>query len=199
MRHSHDPARAFIDGRSKSVSIYGRVGQRNAPTALNAFYYTTQLREGRVHTLEQQAALSITNPFEQGSSSVADAASRIAGDKDYQAQFMDGSGREVNEKEMLRAIASYGRALISFDSPFDNFVAGDANAISDAAERGWDLINTKARCNLCYAPTENERDVTFLSDNKFHHIGIGFSSITLALWHSRRSVNWCRASSWIST
>ncbi|WP_315769870.1 MULTISPECIES: cytochrome-c peroxidase [unclassified Bradyrhizobium] len=112
MRHSQNPARAFIDGRSKSVGIYGRVGQRNAATALDAYYYTTQLWEGRVHTLEQQAALSITNPFEMGSSSVADAASRIADDKNYQAQFVEGSGREVNEKEMLRAIASYGRALI---------------------------------------------------------------------------------------
>src|SRR5229473_2568202 len=30
----HDPARAFTDGRPTSVGIYGRTGQRNAPTVL---------------------------------------------------------------------------------------------------------------------------------------------------------------------
>jgi cytochrome c peroxidase len=75
----HDPDRAFTDGRPVSVGIHGRVGQRNAPTVLN---------DGRVNTLEQQAALPITNPFEMGSASIADAVSRIAGDKDYQPQFV---------------------------------------------------------------------------------------------------------------
>src|SRR5689334_2594500 len=34
----HDPARAFTDGRRVSIGIKGRVGQRNAPTILNALY-----------------------------------------------------------------------------------------------------------------------------------------------------------------
>jgi len=63
----HDPARAFTDGRPVSVGIHGRVGQRNAPTVLNALYNKTQFWDGRVNTLEQQAALPITNPFEMGS------------------------------------------------------------------------------------------------------------------------------------
>jgi cytochrome c peroxidase len=37
----HDPARAFTDGRPVSVGIHGRVGQRNAPTILNALYSLT--------------------------------------------------------------------------------------------------------------------------------------------------------------
>jgi cytochrome c peroxidase len=169
----HDPARAFTDGRPLSVGIFGRVGQRNAPTVLNALYNKTQFWDGRVHTLEQQAALPITNPFEMGSSSIADAVSRIAGDKDYQAQFMLAYGRGVNEQDMLRAIATYQRTLASFDSPFDHFIAGNADAISDSAKRGWDLFNTKARCNLCHALMDNKRDVTFFTDNDFHNIGIG--------------------------
>jgi cytochrome c peroxidase len=32
----HDPARAFTDGRQTSIGIHGKVGQRNAPTVLNA-------------------------------------------------------------------------------------------------------------------------------------------------------------------
>jgi cytochrome c peroxidase len=169
----HDPARAFTDGRPVSVGIHGRVGQRNAPTVLNALYNKTQFWDGRVNTLEQQAALPITNPFEMGSASIGDAVSRIAGDKDYQTQFMQAFGRVVNEQDMLSAIAAYERTLASFDSPFDHFIAGDANAISDSAKRGWELFNGKARCNLCHALTDNQRDTTLFMDNDFHNIGIG--------------------------
>jgi cytochrome c peroxidase len=169
----HDPDRAFTDGRPVSVGIHGRVGQRNAPTVLNALYNKHQFWDGRVSTLEQQAALPITNPFEMGSASIGDAVSRIASDKDYQTQFVQAFGRGVNEQDMLSAIAAYERTLASFDSPFDHFIAGDANAISDSAKRGWELFNTKARCHLCHALTENQRDATLFIDNDFHNIGIG--------------------------
>jgi cytochrome c peroxidase len=62
----HNPARAFSDGRPASTGIKGRVGQRNAPTVLNALYNKTQFWDGRVKTLEQQAALPIVNPVEMG-------------------------------------------------------------------------------------------------------------------------------------
>jgi cytochrome c peroxidase len=169
----HDPAQAFTDGRPVSVGIHGRVGQRNSPTILNALYNKTQFWDGRVNTLEQQAALPITNPFEMGSASIGDAVSRIAGDKAYQTQFMQVFGRDVNEQDMLSAIAAYERTLTSFDSPFDHFIAGDANAISDSAKRGWGLFNAKARCHLCHAFTDNQPDTALLMDNDFHNIGIG--------------------------
>jgi cytochrome c peroxidase len=169
----HDPDRAFTDGRPVSVGIHGRVGQRNAPTLLNALYNKTQFWDGRVNTLEQQAALPITNPFEMGSASIAEAVSRIAGDKEYQTQFMQAFDRGVNEQDMLSAIAAYERTLTSFDSPFDHFIAGEANAISDPAKHGWELFNTKARCHLCHALVDNQRDATLFIDNDFHNIGIG--------------------------
>ena len=39
--------------------------------------------------------------------------------------------------------------------------------------RGWDLFNTRARCNKCHALTETKQDVTLFTDNDFHNIGIG--------------------------
>ena len=78
-----------------------------------------------------------------------------------------------NGPDLLRAIASYERTQISFDSPFDHLIAGDGNAIDDSAKRGWELFNTRGRCNKCHALSEHERDVTFFMDNDFHNIGIG--------------------------
>jgi cytochrome c peroxidase len=169
----HDPARAFTDGRPVSIGISGRSGQRNAPTILNALYNKTQFWDGRVNTLEEQAALPITNPFEMGSASIGEAVARIASDGDYQRQFAQTFSRAVNQQDILTAIATYERTLVSFDSPFDHFIAGEQNAISDAAKRGWRSFNTKARCNLCHALTDNQRDVTVFTDNDFHNIGIG--------------------------
>jgi cytochrome c peroxidase len=169
----HNPARAFTDGRPTSIGIHGRVGQRNAPTVLNALYNKHQFWDGRVNTLERQASMPITNPFEMGSASVADAVSKIAPDQDYQSRFMQAFGHGVNEEDMLSAIAAYERTLVSFDSPYDHFIAGDASAISDSAKRGLELFNTKARCNKCHALSDNERQETLFMDNDFHNIGIG--------------------------
>jgi cytochrome c peroxidase len=75
--------------------------------------------------------------------------------------------------EVQRALAAYEHTLVSFNSPFDRFIAGDRNAIDAAAQHGWELFNTQARCNKCHALTETERDPTLFIDYDFHNIGIG--------------------------
>jgi cytochrome c peroxidase len=169
----HDPARAFTDGRPTSVGIHGRTGQRNAPTVLNALYNKAQFWDGRAKTLEEQAALPIVNPVEMGQPSLDAAVATIAGIEAYEQAFRKVFGRPVNGPDLVQAIASYERTLVSFDSPFDHFIAGDKNAIDDAARHGWELFNTQARCNKCHALTDTKRDVANFMDNDFHNIGIG--------------------------
>ena len=127
----HDPARAFTDGRPTSMGINGRVGQRNAPTILNALYNKTQFWDGRVKTLEEQAALPIVNPNEMGQPSMEVAVAKIATIEEYKQAFRKVFGRPPNGRDLVRAIASYERTQMSFDSPFDHFIAGDKNAIDD--------------------------------------------------------------------
>jgi len=169
----HDPKKAFTDGRAVSIGIKGRAGQRNAPTILNALYNKTQFWDGRVRTLEEQAAQPIVNSSEMGQPSLDKAIARIASIAEYDQAFRDVFGRPPNGPDLLRAIASYERTQVSFDSPFDHFVAGDENAIDTSAKRGWELFNTRGRCNKCHALTEEKRDVTNFTDNDFHNIGIG--------------------------
>jgi cytochrome c peroxidase len=169
----HDPARAFTDGRPASIGIKGRVGQRNAPTILNALYNKTQFWDGRAKTLEEQAALPIVNPIEMGQPSMHAAVAGIAAIGDYQQAFRQVFGRPPNGPDLVRAIASYERTQVSFDAPFDHFIAGEIPAIDDSAKRGWELFNSKGRCNKCHALSEEKRDVTTFTDNDFHNIGIG--------------------------
>src|SRR5437868_3330787 len=154
----HDPARAFTDGRPASVGIHGRTGQRNAPTVLNALYNKAQFWDGRARTLEDQAAFPIFNPVEMGQPSLAAAVKQIAGIAEYRRAFQKAFGRPVNGTDLVRAIAAYERTLVSFDSPFDHFIAEDKNALDDSAKRGWELFNTKALCNKCHALEETKRD-----------------------------------------
>jgi cytochrome c peroxidase len=169
----HDPALAFTDGKPTSIGINGGVGQRNAPTILNALYNKTQFWDGRAKTLEDQAALPIVNPIEMGQPNIETAVARIAAIEEYEQAFRRVFGRPPNGPDLVRTIASYERTQVSFDSPFDHFIAGDKNAIGDSAKRGWELFNTKARCNKCHALSKEKPDATTFTDNKFHNIGIG--------------------------
>jgi cytochrome c peroxidase len=64
-----------------------------------------------------------------------------------------------------KAIAAYERLLVSRQSPFDKFVAGDSAAISRSAKKGAKLFIGKAGCIACHAGP-------FFSDHKFHDTGI---------------------------
>ncbi len=169
----HDPARAFTDGRPVSIGIRGRAGQRNSPTVLNALLDKAQFWDGRADTLEEQAALPITNPSEMGQPTLDAAVARIAAVAEYRRAFREAFGRPVSGPDLVRALAAYERTLASFGSPFDRFVAGDTAALDAATRRGWELFNTKARCNKCHARSDSERDVTNFTDFDYHNIGIG--------------------------
>jgi cytochrome c peroxidase len=179
----HDPARAFTDGRPASVGIEGRLGERNAPTILNALYSKTMFWDGRAVSLEEQAVLPLLNPSEMGQPDLAAAVAAIARDRRYQQAFQQVFGRLPNGADLTRALASYERSLISFASPFDSFIAGDGAAIDEPARRGWNLFIGKARCNKCHALSDVRPDPTFLTDHRFHNIGVGIERhnvVTLA-------------------
>jgi cytochrome c peroxidase len=169
----HDPARAFTDGKPVSLGIEGRAGQRNAPTILNALYNKAQFWDGRSATLEEQAELPIVNPVEMGQRSLDAAVARIRSIPEYDRRFRSVFGHPTNPRDLTRAIASYERTLVTFDSPFDRFMAGEQNAIDESAKRGWELFNTRARCNKCHALNDQTRDPTFFIDQDFHNIGVG--------------------------
>jgi cytochrome c peroxidase len=172
----HDPRLAFTDGRPTSVGINNRVGQRNSPTVLNALYNIAQFWDGRTPTLETQAALPIINPVEMGQPTLDSAVARIAAVPNYRASFRRVFGRPPSGTDLMRALASYERSQLSFDSPFDHFIAGDSSAIDASAKRGWKLFNTQGRCNKCHAFTDTTSRPTTFNDTAFHNIGIGILS-----------------------
>ena len=165
----HDPAKGFSDGETVSAGVGGKKGARNAPTVLNAVFNEFQFWDGRAASLEEQSKGPMTNPVEMAQASHDDVVKVVRADPAYPKAFQKAFGREPTIDDIAAAIATFERTVVSGDSPFDRFVAGDKPALSASAQRGWELWNGKARCNTCHpfgSATPN------FSDNKFHNIGV---------------------------
>jgi len=165
----HDVTRGFTDQLKTSEGIKDQLGQRNAPTVLNAALLQTLFLDGRSPTLDHQARLPIINPIEMGMPDGAAAVKAISGDPAYQKAFKEAYGRDVNYEDMGRAIGAFERTLVFIDSPFRRFLEGDTNAISAEARAGWDLFNGKARCVTCHHMNLSNPLGT---DNRFHNVGV---------------------------
>ena len=165
----HDTTKGLSDHRAASEGIEGQVGRRNAPTTANALFLTTQFLDGRAVTLEDQAKLPILNPIEMGMPSPEAAVAAIADDPEYRRMFQAAYGRDPNYDDVGRAIAAFERTLIFLDAPFDRFLAGDTEAMSEEARAGFVLFNEKARCVSCH-PVSPSNPV--FSDMQFHNIGV---------------------------
>ncbi|MGH7786467.1 MAG: cytochrome-c peroxidase [Candidatus Binatia bacterium] len=165
----HDVSRGFTDQRPVSEGIRDQLGRRNAPINANAFVLQTLFLDGRAPSLEAQAKLPIVNSIEMGQPDGAAAVQAIAGDQPYQQMFQDAYGRQPNYEDIGRALASFQRTLIFLQSPFDQFLAGQMDAISPQAQQGWVLFNGKGRCVACHQLNQSNPLGT---DNRFHNIGV---------------------------
>ena len=165
----HDVSRGFTDRRNVSEGIGDHLGRRSAPTTMNAALFQSMFWDGRAPTLEEQAKLPILAPIEMGHPDAASAVKALAADPTYGDLFQKAYGRGPNYEDVGRAIASFERTLIFLDAPFDKYVAGDANAISPAAQRGLVLFGGKARCVSCHMLNASNPLGT---DNLFHNIGV---------------------------
>jgi len=94
---------------------------------------------------------------------------KLASVPEYAAEFQAVFHRPVTYDDLGRAIAAFERTLVSGDSPFDRYMAGDEKALTASERRGWSLFNGKGRCMTCHGFNSTQ---PFFTDNRFHNIGI---------------------------
>jgi cytochrome c peroxidase len=145
----HDPKTGWAEHEPTSTGIDGQVGGRNSPTVINAAYADAQFWDGRAKTLEDQAVGPVANPIEMGSSmpAVVEKLNKIPG---YRERFQKVFGTPVTEKGFAQAIAAFERTILSGNSAFDRYKAGDADALNAAQKRGFEKFR-KAGCAGCHA------------------------------------------------
>ncbi len=165
----HDPEKGFTDQLPTSMGIHNQFGKRNAPTIVNANFNILQFWDGREPTLEEQAKRPILNPIEMGMPTEQAVVAKLNGAPEYQKAFMEVFGHPPNYEDMVKAIASFERTQVAFDSPFDKFMTGDPKALDDQQKRGWSIFNGKGRCMSCHGVNPVQ---PMFSDNRFHNIGV---------------------------
>ncbi|MEX0703054.1 MAG: cytochrome c peroxidase [Planctomycetales bacterium] len=161
----HDPEKGWSNGDAFATGVGGQRGGRSAPTVINSAYHVFQFWDGRAGSLEEQALGPIANPIEMNLP-IAECVEKLNGVSGYREQFQKVFGTDVTKENLGRAIAAYERTVLSGDAPYDRFVAGDNDALSEAAQRGMKLFFGKARCSACHVPPH-------FTDRAFHNVGVG--------------------------
>jgi cytochrome c peroxidase len=145
----HQPQRAFTDGLTKSIGVEGRIAMRNAPSLLNGAYFKSYMYDGEVKTLEQQALVPIQDHQEMGSS-LKEVISKLSKDPKYCQLAKSIYKRELDAFVITRALSSYERSLISQNSKFDRYQAGEKDLLTSDELAGWKLFSEKLYCTKCH-------------------------------------------------
>lgn len=162
----HHPKFAFGDGNNVSTGIKGQKGGRSAPTVFNRAYSLAQFWDGRAATLEDQAKGPMANPIEMGNThdDIVAALHKIPG---YKSRFKAVFGTDsLDIDHVAKAIATFERTVLSGNSAFDQYKAGDKKAMNASQVRGMALFFGKARCDACH------EGINFTS-NAYHNLGVG--------------------------
>ncbi len=153
----HSPEHAFADVRVRSAGVFERHGTRHSPALIGRASGTLQFWDGRSASLEQQVVEPIKNPVEMDST-VDAAVARLRTDPAY---------RGLTSESLPHALAAYVRTIRSVDAPFDRFLSGSPNGLSDLEREGLRLFRDSARCYICHSGDN-------LTDEMFHNTGVAW-------------------------
>ncbi len=162
----HSPQFGFTDGKPVSTGIRGQKGDRSAPTVINRAYGGAQFWDGRAPTLEEQAKGPIANPIEMGNTHEGVVATlRVV--PGYRKLFQEAFGtEELTIDQVVQAIATFERTIVSGGSPYDRFKAGSPQALTPAARRGRDIFFQKGKCDECHFGFN-------FTDGAYYNLGVG--------------------------
>ena len=160
----HHPDLGFTDGRAFAMGRDGvgvgpaRDGgaatERGAPTVWNATYNHRQFWDGRAADLEAQALGPITAANEMNANP-AQVEAKLRAIPEYAALFDEAFGGQggsgVTFDNVTKALAAFERTLVSNNSAFDRYAAGDHTALTAEQKRGLNLFrSTRTRCFECH-------------------------------------------------
>ncbi len=162
----HNPALAWGDGLPVGVGDGMNNLGRRSPTILNTAFAPLLFWDGRAESLEEHALGPIVSEAEMNMA-LEDLLHIMEGIVGYRPYFAAafGGDESITTDRIAQAIAAFERTVISGEAPFDRWIAGEEDAISEAAQRGFDLFTNEAKCSQCH-------DTWRFTDDSFHDIGL---------------------------
>ncbi len=160
----HLQARAFTDGRAVSPGVNGEKGGRSAMALVNVAYLPVLTwMNPLLDTLEVQALIPLfgEHPVEMGMAGrEQEIFNMFRADARYPGLFERAFPKEASQgpealhslSTLTKALASFERALLSFESPYDRYKYGNqSDAMSESAKRGEALFfGEKMECYHCH-------------------------------------------------
>ena len=159
----HLPDKSFTDGRAVSPKVGGAMNTRNAPTMLNVGYGQTFYWDGRMPTLEKVSGAAWKGQL--GAEDKAAIAAKLNKVPKYRAHFQRAFKADATPENVEMALAAFLRTLKSGNAPWDKFEAGDQNAVSKDAQKGFEVFKNNG-CTLCHVPP-------LYTDFMYHNVGVG--------------------------
>ncbi len=159
----HPLEQGGADGRPRSIGIRGSVGDINAPSVFNVGLHFRQFWDGRAATLEEQIDGPLHSPKEMGASWEV-VLGRLTASADYARAFDEAYPDGVSRDNVKNAIASFERSLLTPNSPFDRYLAGDSEALTERARHGYELFKGYG-CIACHQGAA-------VGGNMFQRLGI---------------------------
>jgi cytochrome c peroxidase len=157
-RLSHDNSRSCsschdlgTNGASAMRRDVGIDGEELPFNTLTVFNSTLSFRfgwEGKIRTMESDVKASLESPRIMGSS-LAEVTKKLDGDAEIRASFTAAYGRRPDAGNIVDAIASFERTLVTPGSKFDRWLAGDAAALSVEELDGYRLFKSLG-CVSCH-------------------------------------------------
>jgi len=149
---------AFTDGRARAVGATGEVHPRGSMTLVNAAWSGKLTWANHlIDTLEAQALIPMfgEQPIEMGMAGRESTFTLLLSENDYYRRAFRSAFPEDSDPysvlNAVRALASFVRTIVSFDSPYDRFQRGDATALTDGQVRGMDLFfSERLECFHCH-------------------------------------------------
>ena len=161
----HVCEKGLTDGLPKAIGPGNKTLPRHTPTLWNIGYHKEFYWDGRSPSLEKQAMAAWTG----GNMGVGDKANevvaRINALQDYKKQFQQVFQSDATAENIMQAIAAFERTIISGNTAWDRYRAGDKTAISESAVRGSNIFEA-IKCNNCH-------DGVLFTDQQYHNVGIG--------------------------
>jgi parallel beta-helix repeat protein len=167
----HHPDLGFADGLPLAQAAHGGELRRNTPSLWNVAFVPHLFWDGRADSLERQMLAPLTNPDELGAN-IDVLLDRLRAIEEYRQLFARAYGDDaITLERVTDAVAAFQRTLISRNSPFDRFAAGDRDALTPAQRRGFDVFRSaQTRCMECHA-------LPLFTHHTFHILGVPDYSI----------------------
>ena len=161
----HDPNAGWAFPNPLSLGYPGTVHWRNSQTIVNAAYYSKLFWAGASKSLEGQARSAARGAVGgNGESDMMEA--RLAFIPEYRERFREVFGDEWPRiSNAWKAIAAFERSLVQTDTPYDRFLRGEDQALSEPQKRGLELFVGKAQCVACH-------NGPLLSDENYYNLGV---------------------------